>query len=182
MEINNYRNNFEEIVNFFKNELSTMRIGRANPVMVENILVESYGVKTPLKGLASINVSDARTILIEPWDKNIVKDIEKAVIEANIGFSPVNEGKLIRINLPQLTAESRQKLVKLLNQKREQSRIKTRGLRDEIKDEIIKLEKNKEITEDDKYDLLKKLDEFTKSYNEKLDLISAEKEKEITTI
>ena len=177
-----YEPDLEKIINQSKQEIATLRTGRASPVMVENILVEAYGVKTPLKQLASINVPQARSIIIEPWDKNILKDIEKAIVDARIGLAPVNEGKHIRLTLPQMTEENRKSKISELNNKLEKTKMKIRALRDKIKEEIVAAERNREITEDDKYDLQKKLDELTKDYNEKIKEIGEQKRIEITTI
>ncbi|NUM25414.1 MAG: ribosome recycling factor [Candidatus Buchananbacteria bacterium] len=164
------------------NDLATMRVGRANPMIVENILIEAYGAKTPLKQLASISVPEARTILIQPWDKTISKDIEKGIVLANIGINPVNEGAQIRLSVPPLTEESRKELVKAVGEKMEKAKIAIRQIRDKVRDDIAKQEKNKEITEDDKYALQKKLDDLVKEYNEKIKLVGEKKEKEIMTI
>src|SRR3989344_6192415 len=160
--LESYKEDFEKALSHLKDELATLRVGRANPIMVENILVESYGTKMPMKQLASIAVPAARTLVIQPCDKNIIKDIEKAIIAANIGISPVNEGQQIRLTIPQLTEESRRELVKSVGEKAEKARIALRQIRDKVKEEIIKQEKDKEITEDDKYDLIKKLDDKVK--------------------
>ncbi len=173
---------FERIIENLKSELATLRIGRANPLMVENILVEAYGTRTALKQMASISVPEARTILIQPWDKAIIKDIEKSIISANIGINPVNEGSQIRLTIPPLTEESRKELVKSVGEKMEKSRIIIRQIRDKVKDEITKKQKASDITEDDKYDLQKKLDELVKSHNEKIKEIGDKKEQEIMTI
>src|SRR3989338_7102881 len=120
----------------------------------------------PMKQLASIAVPAARTLVIQPWDKNIIKDIEKAIIEANIGISPVNEGQQIRLTIPQLTEESRKLLTKSVTEKEEQCRIGIRQIRDKVKEEIIEEERSGGITEDDKYNLIEKLDELVKEKNE----------------
>ena len=180
--IEKHKNDFESIEAFLKKDVSTLRIGRANPSMVENILVNSYGAKTPIQHLASISSPDARSITIQPWDKNALKDIEKGIIEAQIGLNPVNEGNLIRITLPQLTQEDRVKIVKILNQKLEQAKVKIRIIRDRAREEILHAQKNNEITEDDKYDYLKELDEYTKKQNEVIENFGINKEKEIMTI
>jgi len=167
---------------FPKDELMTLRVGRANPLMVENILVQAYGSRMPIKQLASITVPEARTILIQPWDKIVTKDIEKAISEANIGLNPVNEGAQIRLTIPPLTEESRKELTKSVGEKMEKSRIVIRQIRDKVRDQVAKKEKGKEITEDDKYDLQKKLDDWIKDYNEKIKDLGEKKEKEIMTI
>lgn len=177
-----YEPDLEKIINQLKQELVTLRTDRANPLIVENILVKAYSVKTPLKQLASINVFQVRTIIIEPWDKNILKDIEKAIIEAKIGLSPVNKGKHLLLVFPQMTGEDRKSKISELNNKLEKTKIKIRTLRDKIREEIVTAERNKEITEDDKYNLQKKLDELTKDYNEKIKEIGRKKQEEIMTI
>jgi len=173
---------FEGTITRLQDELATMRIGRANPLLVENILVETYGVKTSLKQLASISVPEARTLLIQPWDKNQSKDIEKAIIEADIGIAPVNEGEQVRLTIPQLTEESRKELTKSVANKVEQTRISIRQMRDKVRDQIVTQERNKELTEDDKYDLQKKLDEQVKDYNEQIKSLGDKKEQEILTL
>jgi len=180
--IENYKPEFDKIIEHFKNEIAALRTGRATPALVENILVEAYGVKTPIKGLGSISIPDFKTILIEPWDKGILKEIEKAVRLANIGISPVIEGGRMRLSIPPLTEESRQELVKMLYQKIEQSRISLRSVRDKVKSEIVKAEREKQITEDDRYKLQEKLDELIEEYNFKIKEIGEQKEKEIMTI
>jgi len=180
--IDNYKSDFGRAIDSLTNELATLRVGRANPVMVENILVQAYGVKTPLKQLASITVPEARTILIQPWDKTVTKDVEKAIVEANIGINPVNEGAQIRLSIPPLTEESRKELTKSVGEKMEKARISIRQIRDKVKEEIVRQEKNKEITEDDKYDLQKKLDELVKDYNEQIKKSGDKKSEEIMTL
>lgn len=180
--IEKYKNEFENAFEFLKKEVSSLRIGRASPALVENIHIDAYGVKTPIVQLASITSPDARSITIQPWDKSVIKHIEKGIIEANIGINPVNEGNIIRITMPHLTQEDREKLVKILLQKAEQSKIKIRLVRDKVREDILKAEKNKEITQDDKYDFLKEIDEFTKKQNDTIEQFSENKEKEIMTI
>lgn len=180
--IDNYKPDFEKSIGILTDSLTTLRVGRANPMMVENIMVEVYGAQTPIKQMASITVPEARTILIAPWDKTIIKDIEKAIELAKIGISPVNEGAQLRLTVPALTEESRKELVKSVGEKMEKTRIAVRQIRDKAKDNIVKQEKDKQITEDDKYDLQKKLDELVKNYNEKIKLMGDKKEKEIMTL
>lgn len=173
---------FIECLDFLKKDLSALRTGRAHPSMVENILVDSYGARSPIKHVASITIPEARTLKIQPWDKTIIKNIEKAIIEANIGINPVNEGNVIRLTIPLMTSEDRIKMVKNLNEKLEQGKIKVRHVRDEIKEKIILAEKNKAITEDEKYAFLEALDSTTKEYNNTIKKMGEEKEKELMTI
>ena len=177
-----YTTDFKKALSILEEELATMRVGRANPMIVENILVTVYGAKTPLKQLASISVPEARTILVQPWDKQIIKDVEKGIVEANIGINPVNEGQQLRLTVPQLTEESRKELTKSVGEKMEHTRIVIRQLRDKIRDDIGKKEKAKELTQDDRYNLQKKLDELVKEYNEQIKLIGEKKEQEIMTL
>ena len=180
--IDSYQSDFDKSLAVLKDELATLRVGRANPLMVENILVEAYGTKTALKQLASITAPEARTILIQPWDKTVAKEVEKAIIQANIGINPVNEGQQIRLTVAPLTEESRKELTKSVGEKMENTRIAMRQVRDKAREEIIKQEKNKEITQDDKYDLQKELDELAKDYNEQIKNLGEKKAKEIMTL
>jgi len=180
--IEQHKPEFEKVIDHLKEELNTIRTGRATTAMLDRVVVEAYGVNTPLKQLATINVPDSKTLTIEPYDKSTIKDIEKAIQLADIGVSPVNEGNLVRISVPPLTEESRKELVKILNQKIEQSRISVRNLRDKIRDDIQKAEKENEITEDDKYKSFTDLDNLTTEYNAKIKEIADNKEKEIMTI
>lgn len=184
--MNNYieqkKGDFENIVDFFKKDISSLRTGRANPSMLEGIFVEAYGVKTPLNGVANVNVADSKSMIVTPWDKNIIKDVEKSIVDADLGFGVMNEGDKVRLNVPQMTEENRKELVKKLNEKLERSRISVRQLRDDIKDNIEKDEKDKEITEDDKYDSIKELDDKVRDLNDELKKIRDDKESEIMTV
>lgn len=173
---------FNKTIDFFQKEISLLRTGRANPGILEGILVEAYGTKTPINGLASINVLDGQSITISPWDKNVSKDIEKALVSADLGLGINNEGDRIRITVPKMTEENRRDLVKKLNEKMEAARISVRRIRDEIKDDIEQAEENKEISEDDKFRFIKELDEETNKTNNNLKDIRDKKEKEIMTI
>lgn len=173
---------FTKVLDHLKTELSSLRTGRAHPSLVENIMVEAYGVKTPIRGLATITVIDPKTLVIEPWDKSVIKEIEKAIQLANIGVNPVNEGTKLRLSMPQLTEESRKELIKVLGQKLEQARISLRGIRDKIREEIVNAEKTKQITEDDKYRLQEELDKLVKEKNDQIKSIGEKKEQELMTI
>lgn len=173
---------FIKALDFFKKDIAGLRTGRANPSILDGILVEVYGTKTLLVGLASISVPEARSIIITPWDKTIAKDIAKAITAANLGINPVNEGAQIRLVVPQLTEENRKELVKKLNEKFEAARISLRQTRDEIKESIEEAFKNKDLSEDDKFRFIKELDEETARQNEELKKIKNKKEEEIMTI
>lgn len=176
------QSDFLKSIDFFKKDILSLRTGRANPNILDGIQVEAYGAKTALVGLASISVPEARSIVIMPWDKSIIKDIEKAIIAANVGLNPVNEGDKIRLIVPQLTEENRKELVKKLNEKMEAARIALRQTRDEIKESIETAFKDKAISEDDKFRFFKELDEEIARQNDELKKIKDKKEEEIMTI
>jgi len=182
IDLKQSRSEFEKLISHFSDELSSVRTGRAHTSLVENLLVDSYGAPTPMKHVASLSIPDQRTILISPWDAGVLKEIEKAITAAQVGAQPVNDGVSVRLSLPQLTEENRKNLVKIIGQKQEQTKISIRLLRDRLRDEIIKAHKDNELTEDDKFRLQKDLDEITKEFGVRVDIISQEKEKEIMTI
>lgn len=182
INLDSHRQDFNKLLDHLKTELLALRTGRANAAILDIVQVEAYGQRMPLKGVASISIPDPRTIVIEPWDKTILKEVEKAIIEAKIGLNPINEGRLIRLPLPSLTEESRQEIIKILNQKLEQTRIAIRQLRDGIREKIIQEEKQKLMGEDQRFKLQQKLDEITKEYNDKIKAMGGEKEKEIMTV
>lgn len=175
----------EELLNtieFFKQELSQLRTGRATPALVENITVDAYGAPMAVKGVASISVSDAKTLLIEPWDKSLMKSIEDGIRNSGLGINPVNDGKVLRIIMPQMTEDNRRGLVKIVGQKAEETRIRIRQAREEARSMIIKAEEDGEMPEDQKFKDLEELDGICKDFNEKVKEISAEKEEEIMKI
>lgn len=180
--ISAHEHEFPQAVEHLKQELSGLRTGRASAALVENLMVDVYGTMTPLKGVASISVPDARSLLISPWDGTVAKNIEIAITNANLGVNPINEGTAIRMVLPEMTEENRKAMVKVLNTRLEVARVSLRSVRDTIKDNIVKAEKNKEITEDDRYDLLEKLDLMTKDYTRTMQEMGNAKEHEIMTI
>lgn len=169
-------------LDFFKKEISALRTGQANPSVLDTVQVEAYGVLNPLNAVANISVSDSRSILIAPWDKSVIKSIEKAIIEADLGLGVVNEGDKIRLSVPPLTEENRRDLVKKLNEKMEKVRVILRGVRDNIKSVIEKAEDDKEISEDDKFRFIKELDEFSAKKNEELKSMRDRREKDIMEI
>ncbi len=182
IDIKSQRVEFESILNHLKEELRGVRTGRAHSSIVENLMVDSYGTQTPLKHIASISIPDSRTILISPWDASVLKEIEKAISYADIGAQPLNDGTSVRIVLPTLTEENRKSLTKVVGQKQEHAKVSIRLLRDKIREEIQKSEKQKEITEDDRFALQKELDEVTKEYGASIDEAAEEKEKDIMTL
>lgn len=180
--ITNHEEDFNKAVDHFKSELANVRAGRANPSMVEDILVDAYGVKTPIKQLGSIGVPEARTMTIEPWDKNLLKEIEKALTYADLGMGISGESTLVRVTVPQMTEENRKDLVKTLNEKLEAAKVAVRSIREKVKEEIIQAEKDKDITEDDRYAYVEDLDKKVGELNKNLQEIAEAKEKEIMTV
>lgn len=180
--IDEYRPEFEHVLEFLKSDLSSLRTGRANAALVEDIPVEAYGSMMNVKGVASVLVPDAKTIMIEPWDKALTKEIEKAIRQAPIGVNPVVDGSRVRVTLPPLTEEGRRELTKIVGRKAEEAHIGLRGVREKIKDELTRLEKAKEISEDDRFRLQEALEAAVKLWNDKVRDMAAEKEQEIMTI
>jgi ribosome recycling factor len=176
------KDEFNDAIEHLKKELSGIRTGRANSAVVENIQIMAYGSPMPVKGVASIGVPDARTITVDPWDKSIIKEIEKGIRDAGVGLNPVNEGALLRISVPALTEESRRQLIKAVGEKSEAMRERIRGSREEVKGLIIAAQNDGEITEDERYHLQDELEELVGKFNEEIKTIVEEKEKEIMTI
>lgn len=180
--IDRHKDKFDKAIEHLKEELKQIRTGRASSSLIEHILVNAYGVKTPIVQLATITTPDPKSIVVDPWDKNILKEIEKAIIEANIGLNPANEGKIVRIAISSLTEETRKDLIKVLNDRLEKARITVRSIRDDIREEIIQAEKDKEISEDQRYDFQEDVDNLTKEINEQIKKIGEKKEEDIMTV
>ncbi len=182
MNITDFKPDFKAVIDFLKSDIAGLRTGRASTAMVENILVEAYGTKQPLKASASIIVSDAKTLTIDPWDKSLLGAVEKGIRESSLGINPMNDGRIIRLSLPELTSERRQELVKVLNQKLEQARISIRKVREEVRELIAAEEKDKAISEDDKFRLQDEVEKMVKEFNEEVKAVGDAKESEITTV
>lgn len=161
-------------------EFSTVRTGRASTAIVDTIKVEYYGTVTPLKQLAAISTPEARLIVIQPWDKNSLGDIEKAILKSDVGISPTNDGKVIRLSVPPLTQERRAELDKVLKKIAEDGRISLRTARHAAVEHIRKLEKDKAITEDEKFKSQDEIQKITDKHIKEIDTNLAAKEKEIT--
>jgi ribosome recycling factor len=173
---------FENAMTHFENELLGLRTGRAHSGLVEDVKVEAYGSQMDLKGVASISVPDAKTIQIEPWDKALVSVVEKALIVADLGIQPVTSGTIIRMILPPMTEENRKNIVKQVHEKAEEAHIVMRSIREEVRDQIQKAEKEKQMSEDEKFRLQEQLEKIVKEWNDKVDQLADKKEKEIMTI
>ncbi len=182
MNISEFKKDFSEAITFLKNDITQLRTGRASTAMVEDIAVEAYGTRQPLKATATIMVADPKTLTIEPWDKGLLAAVEKGIRDSGLGINPVNDGRLIRLALPELTTERRQELVKVLHQKLEQARISIRKIREDVRALIAAEEDDKSISEDEKFRLQEELEKTVKEYNEEIKKIGEGKEKEITTV
>ena len=170
-----------EVTTKLKEDLQTIRTGKASPALVENILVSYYGVQTPLKNMANVSTPDATLISIQPWDINSAGDIEAAIRNANLGFGVTSDGRTVRISLPPLTEERRMDFVKLARQKAEAARIVLRNLREEAWKEVQGLEKAGSLTEDDRYAAEKDLNRIIEDYNKRIQDLTEDKEKELKT-
>lgn len=173
---------FEKIIERLKSEISGLRTGRATPALVENLEVDYYGSKMPLKGLASISAIDARTIEIKPWDKNAIQPIEKAIQSSSLGLNPVTDREGIRLAIPSLTEERRKELTKLLGRNLEDARIHVRKEREDTLREIDRKEKSKEISEDEKFRQKNEVQKLVDETNKKIEEFGSQKEREIMTV
>lgn len=179
MELEQFKDNFEKAVEHFKKELSGVRGNRLTPALLENIQVEVYGSRMSIMQLASIQAPEPKTLTVEPWDRSVIKEIEKALTSAGLGLGINNEGSFLRLTMPPMTEETRHKILKTLNAKIEEGRQAVRGTRDEVKEKIVAAERAKEISEDEKYKMIERLDKMTGDYNEKIRTLGEQKEKEI---
>lgn len=173
---------FDSVIDHLNKELGGLRTGRATPALVENLPVPAYDGTMELKGLASVGVLDAKTLIIDPWDKALIPAIEKAIRDSGIGLSPATDGGKIRLMMPQMTEENRLRMVKVMKEKIEESRIALRGVREGLREEILEKEKAKEMSEDEKFKLLDDLEKFTKEFNEEISAMGENKEEEIMTV
>jgi len=181
--IDEHRPEFQQVIEHLQKELQSLRTGRASVALVEDIAVEAYGgQRMELKAVASITTPDSKTVQIEPWDKSIVKDIEKALVDASLGMQPNVAGTVIRMIMPPMTEDGRKNLVKVLHQKEEQAKIGVRNVREKAKTEVTNDEKNKIISEDDRRRQLEQLDKVVAEWNAKIQKIAEEKEEEIMTV
>ena len=161
-------------------EMSHVRTGRANPAILDKVVVEAYEQQMPLKQLATVGVPDAHTIVIKPFDRNTLANIERAISKSDVGLTPVNDGNLIRLNFPPLTAERRQELVKVIKKLAEEGRVSVRNVRRDANEDIKKFEKKKDMTEDDSHKAVDEVQKLTDKYIEKIDEAFKKKETEIT--
>ena len=173
---------FDETIEHFKGEADKIRTGRATPALVDYLMVDYYGVKTPMRQVASINVPEPRSLMIQPWDRGALVAIESAIRDANLGLNPMNDGVVVRITIPTLTEERRKDFVKSLNHKAEEARIAVRNIREDALREIQNLEKEGSISEDDKFRAKDILQEVVEEYNKKIEELRKKKEVDVLTV
>jgi ribosome recycling factor len=175
----NFKNELKKIEDYLGKEYTQLNIGRASPMVLDGVSVESYGSFVPLKNVASVSIEDPKTLRIAPWDKSQVKNIEKAIIGSNLGLSVATDDMGIRVIFPQLTTETRQTLVKVLKEKLEESRITVRKERESVMSDIEEKEKEGKITEDERFRAKEELQKIINETNGNLEAIFEKKEKEV---
>lgn len=181
-EYTEFREEMDFAIEIFKEHLTTIRAGRANPAILNGIMVDYYGVKTPISQIGNISVTDARMLVIQPWDSSVVGDVERAILASNIGINPNNDGKVIRLAFPMLSEERRKEIVKTVKNHGEEAKVKIRAIRRHAIDEYKKQEKMSEITEDDLKDITEDIQELTNNHIKDIDRIVKEKEEEVTEV
>mgnify|MGYP000333115756 CR=1 FL=1 len=172
----------EKSVEALNRELSTIRTGRASPVLVENLTVDYYGVPTPLVQLASISVPEARMLMIQPWDKQTLKEVEKAILMSDLGLVPNNDGNLIRINIPVLTEDRRRELVRLVSRKVEEGHVSVRNIRRDSLGTFRTMEGEKELSQDESRRAQSDLQQLTDSFVDQMNELKKEKEAEVMEV
>lgn len=182
MDYTEIENKMDKTVSVFQENLSEIRAGRANPAILNKVMVEYYGTPTPINQVAGISVPEARLIVIQPWDMSVLKDIERAILASDIGITPNNDGKVIRLAFPELNEERRKELVKEIRKTAEEARVAIRSIRRDGIDEFKKKQKDSEITEDDLHTAEEQIQKITDKKIEEIDSILANKEKEIMSI
>ncbi len=165
-----------------KKEFASIRTGRASLALLDGIVVNYYGTSTPLQQLASLSIPESRLIAIQPWDPKIIPDIEKAIMKSDLGITPVNDGRMIRIQIPPLTEERRKQLVKIVKKKAEETKVAIRNIRRDANEEIKKIEKEKHLSEDDIKRFQDEIQKVTDSFIAKADEVLSFKEKEIMEV
>lgn len=176
--IDSFQKEADKVLHFLHAEYSKLQTGRANAALVEHISVEAYGQNQQLRAVAGISVDGPRSIIVQPWDRSIIALIEKALTQADLGCTPVNDGATLRLNLPQMTEERRSQLKKIVHQLGEEARISIRQQRQHVNDDIKANEKDEDV----RYGLLETLDKAVKAANEKIEESMQKKEEEVMTV
>ena len=182
MDYTNLKERMEKSIGAFKEKLSEIRAGRANPAILNKVKIDYYGTPTPINQVAGVSVPEARLIVIQPWDVSVLKDIEKAILASDIGLKPNNDGKVIRLAFPELTEERRKELAKEIRKIAEEAKVAIRAIRRDGIDEAKAKQKNSEITEDELKSAETEIQKITDKYIDEIDKILADKEKEIMSV
>ena len=169
-------------IDVLKKELASIRTGRASLALLDGIMVNYYNAPTPLQQVASLSIPDSRQIAIQPWEQKIIPDIEKAILKSDLGLTPINDGKMIRMNIPPLTEERRRQLVKTVKKRAEETRVAIRNIRRDTNEEMKKMEKEKHLSEDIVKKTHDEIQKITDSFIEKVDEVLKNKEKEIMEV
>jgi ribosome recycling factor len=172
----------DSAVAHLEKELAAVRAGRANPAILDKLSVDYYGVPTPIQQVATVAVTEARTLTIQPWESSLLRAIEKAILTSDIGINPTNDGKVIRLNFPALTEERRKELVKQVKKMTEDAKVAARNIRRDTLDTLKKLKNAKEITEDELNDFTKTVEDSVTDAISKIEKASSEKEKDVMTV
>lgn len=180
--ISSTKERMDKAIQSYSRELASIRAGRANAALFDRISVDYYGAPTPVNQVAGISVPEARLLVIQPYDKSILGDIEKAILKSDIGLNPTNDGNIIRLTIPMLTEERRKELVKNVKKESEDAKIAIRNIRRDGNDDLKKLEKNGDITEDALRGFSDDIQKLTDEYISKVDALTKEKEKEILEV
>lgn len=181
LQLDETAENMEKAISFAESELTKIRAGKAMPSMLDGISVEYYGTSTPLAQVSTVSTPDARTLVVQPWEKTLLKDIEKAIIDSNIGLNPQNDGNVIRLLIPPLTEERRRDLVKKVKDEAEKGRVAIRNLRKDANEQIRKL-KNDGLSEDEMKDGEGEIQKLTDTFIQKVDKLAEAKEQDIMTV
>lgn len=182
MNFDDIKEKMEKTLNVFENNLAEIRAGRANPAILNKIKIDYYGVPTPISQVAGISVPEARLIVIQPWDASVLKEIEKEILKADIGINPNNDGKVIRLNFPELNEERRKEIVKDIKRIAEDSKVAIRAIRRDGIEEFKKKQKDSEITEDELKVAEDEIQKITDKYVGEIDTLLANKEKEVMSV
>ena len=178
----NAENKMNKAIAVLESDLASIRAGRANPAILDKITVEYYGAQTPLAQVGTISVPEARSLVIQPWDVSVLKEIEKAILASDLGLTPANDGKVIRLVFPELTEERRKELVKDVKKKGEEAKVAIRNIRRDANDAVKKEAKSNEISEDEQKQLEDKVQKLTDQYVKKIDEAIEAKSNEVMTV
>lgn len=181
-DLKQYETMMNRTIEALGEEFAVIRAGRANPRVLDDVRVDYYGTLSPIQAVANVSVPEPRMIQIQPWEANLIKDIEKAILASNIGITPNNDGKIIRLVFPELTEERRKDLVKDMKKIAEKSKVSIRNTRRDANDEVKKMKKDSNISEDQAKAYEEDIQKMTDKYTEKIEKLAAEKEEEILTI